>query len=384
VLVAVCRLLSVFAAALLLVLGVPAAAQAGKRRVPSGFFGAMWDGAAESARPRARGEWGVMSRSGVESVRASFNWATAVPHRRDSVAFRETDEVVAQAARHGLRVLPVVGLTPVWARRYPHRQASPPADPGDYVAYLVALIFRYGPAGTFWPEHPGLPRRPIREWQIWNEPELRRAWDAPSGASEAWPTGYVRLLAAARDELETADPGARVVMAGLANDSWNKLAQLYAAGGGGLFDVAAFHLYSRSGRNTYRAARLVRAVMRRNGDGRMPLYATEIGCPASRGRLRSDLGFATTDRGMARCVKDAYSSLARGRRWKRLRVRGVYWYTWASDYRGRSLFDYSGLRQLLPSGARFRSKPALRSYARLARRYEGCAKTSTGRCRRRR
>jgi len=380
----VCRLLSVFAAALL-VLGAPAAAQAGKRHVPKGFFGATWDRAARSAPPRARaGEWGAMSRSGVESVRVSFNWATALPHRDDPVDFGETDEDVARAARHGLRVLPVLELVPRWARHYPDRFASPPANPSDYVEYLVALSYRYGPAGSFWAERPDLPVHPIREWQIWNEPELRRAWDAPPGASDAWPAGYVRLLAAARDQLKSADPGARLVMAGLANDSWNELAEFYRAGGRGLFDVAAFHLYSRSGRNTYRAARLVRAVMRRNGDRRKPLYATEIGCPASRGRLHSDRNFATTDRGMARCVKDAYSSFARGRRWQRLRVRGLYWYTWASNYRGRSLFDYSGLRRLLPGGARFRSKPALRTYARLARRYEGCAKTARGRCRRRR
>jgi polysaccharide biosynthesis protein PslG len=381
---AVRRLLSLFAAALL-VLAVPGAAQAGKRRVPSGFFGASWDGAARSAPPRARaGEWGAMSRSGVESVRASFNWATAVPHRRDPVGFRATDEIVAQAARHRLRVLPVVELTPVWARRYPDRRASPPAISEDFVEYLVALVFRYGPAGTFWSEHPELRERPIREWQIWNEPELPRAWDVPPGAPDAWPTGYVRLLEVARAAIKSADERARVVMAGLANDSWNKLAQLYAAGGGGLFDVAAFHLYSRSGSNTYRAARLVRRVMRRNGDRRKPLYATEIGCPASRGRLRTDRNFATSDRGMARCVHDAYSSLARKRRWRRLDVRAVYWYTWASRYRGRSLFDYSGLRRLLPGRPRFRSKPALRSYTRLARRYQGCAKTSTARCRRRR
>ncbi len=379
-----CRLLSVFAAALL-VLGAPAVAQAGERRVPSGFFGATWDGAATSAPPRARaGEWGAMSRSGVESVRASFNWATALPHREDQVRFRRTDEIVAQAARHGLRVLPVVEHTPQWARRYPNRKASPPANSGDYLDYLAALVFRYGPDGTFWDERSGLPERPIREWQIWNEPELRRGWDVPSGASDAWPTGYVRLLAAARRLLTAADPDAHVVLAGLANDSWNKLARLYQAGGGRLFDVAAFHLYPGRGRSTYRAARLVRAVMRRNGGRRKPLYATEVGCPASRGRLRRDRSFATTDRGMARCVNDAYSSLARGRRWQRLGVRALYWYTWASDYRGRSIFDYSGLRRLLPGRARFRSKPALRSYARLARRYEGCTKTSTGRCRRRR
>src|SRR5215207_4850631 len=121
---AVCRPLSVFAAALLVV-AVPAAAQAGKRRVPSGFFGVTWDRAVNAAPPRARGgEWGAMSRSGVESVRASFNWAIALPDRDDTVGFEETDEVVARAARHRLRVLPVVEFTPRWARRYPDQSIA--------------------------------------------------------------------------------------------------------------------------------------------------------------------------------------------------------------------------------------------------------------------
>jgi hypothetical protein len=86
---------------------------------------------------------------------------------------------------------------------------------------------------------------------------------------------------------------------------------------------------------------------------------------------------ATTDRGMARCVRDVFGSLVRRQRWKRLRLPQVYWYTWVSDYRGRSIFDFTGLRRYrraLPHPAGGQGLP------RSARRHEGCAKTSTARC----
>lgn len=359
----------------------PPAAEA-RRSVPQGFMAAYWGGVAARAPQDAQTtEWGVMARSGVESVRALFNWAEAQPSPVDPYGFQETDPSVERAARRGMSLLPVVHQAPVWARSYPDRYRSPPRFVEDYTAYLRALIDRYGPGGTFWAEHPELPPRPVREWQIWNEPEIQFGWDTPRDAPDAWPQGYVRLLKAAYETVKQADPGARVVAAGVVNDSWNALEELYDAGGGGSFDVAAFHLYSALGSNTLRAAKLVRRVMRRHGDARKPLYATEIGCPASLGRVKRSYGFSTNDRGMARCVGDIYGTLARRRRWAGVGLRRVYWYQWASNYSGKSIFDYSGLRVWSRSKKRFRSRPALGAFQRSARRFEGCAKASSGRCR---
>jgi hypothetical protein len=370
--------------AVLTALLLPATASAAKRRVPFGFFGVTWDSTAKHAPGRARAtEWTVMSRSGVESVRVSFDWASAQHDSPAVITYQYTDALVAQAARHGLPVMPVVEHSPQWAKRYPDRRSSPPKDINDYVNFLTRLIDRYGPEGTFWDDHPNLPRLPVDEWQIWNEPELSLGWDTPAGAEDAWPGGYVRLLAAAYTAVKDEDPGARVVAAGMANDSWNKLQQLYVAGGEPWFDAVAFHLYSSSGRHVLRAAKLLRRVMRRNGDRRKPLFATEVGCPASRGRLRGFHNFATNDRGMAHCATDIYRTLAGRRRWKGLHLERVYWHTWGTNYHGRSLFDYSGLRAWIRRRHHFYSKPALRAYTRVARRYEGCAKRSTTRCRRR-
>jgi hypothetical protein len=371
-----------------LAMAAPATAMAAKRRAPHGFFGTVWDLAAARTHGSLNAhEWGVMARSGVESVRASFNWNMAQPDVGGPISYARTDAVVGRAARHGLTVLPVVEFAPAWARAYPERAASPPASPGPYTDYLVALIRRYGPHGHFWRTHRRIPAHPIHEWQVWNEPELPRGWDVPPDSPYAWPRGYVNLLAPAYRRIKATDRHARVVMAGLANDSWFRLGQLYRAGGRRFFDVAAFHLYTSSATSVLRAARRVRTTMRNHGDRRKPLYATEIGCPAARGRVSGNIRFvSTTDRGMARCVRLVYGRLLRGkgraRRFRRLRLFRVYWYTWGTAYHGDELFSYAGLRRLVHN-RRFLTRPALRAYQRSARLYEGCAKTSTGHCRRR-
>ena len=68
----------------------------------------------------------------------------------------------------------------------------------DYTAYLRALVLRYGPAGSFWDQHPELPRRPQRDWQIWNEPHLDFYWSTKGRRRNAWAPEYARLLKASK------------------------------------------------------------------------------------------------------------------------------------------------------------------------------------------
>ena len=48
-----------------------------------------------------------------------------------------------------------------------------PRYPRLYAKYASELVRRYGPRGYFWRRNPSLPKRPIRTWQIWNEPHLQ-------------------------------------------------------------------------------------------------------------------------------------------------------------------------------------------------------------------
>ena len=363
------------AAAVVFLTAVPAAAQA---RVPYGFYGAVWDRGVSAASPAVQdSQWGTMAASGVESVRVVFSWAAAQPEAGQPPSFAVTDPVVARAAARRIALLPVVMYAPPWARGDFDVGSSPPREPGDYVAYLRALIGRYGPQGSFWAEHPELPKRPLRTWQVWNEPQLRFQW-----SESDWERGYGRLLRAARAGVRQADPGAKVVLAAMTNAAWDALASLYAKGDiKGLFDVATVHPYTGSAGRVLEVVRRVRAVLARRGEGRRPLWVTELAWPASRGRARAPEGLrtiVTNDRGMAERLTRAYRLLAKTKAASR-----VYWYTWASGYsRDAGIFDFTGLQRF--DGTRFRAMPALRAYRASARRHQGCVKTRTGACRPRR
>jgi hypothetical protein len=173
------------------------------------------------------------------------------------------------------------------------------------------------------------------------------------------------------------------VLAGLANTSWKFLSRLYRKGRiKGSFDIAALHPYTAYSRGITTLSRRFRDVMRDRGDGRKPLWITELGLPAAEGRTDSDNFLQTTDRGMARFLEASYKRIAAGRRSRRAGAGRAYWYTWASSYTG-DLFRYTGLLHYDPASGQMDAKPAFRTYRRSAQRHEGCAKTAAGVCARR-
>jgi Beta-galactosidase len=377
------RALLLLAVVAVLLAAVPLA-EASPRRVPHGFYGVMWDrGATGGPDADQAAQWNLMARSGVESVRTEFSWARAQPEAGQPPSFAATDRVVALAAARNIKLLPIVIATPGWAAREPSRgRASPPARVEDYTAYLAALVRRYGPQGSFWDERPDLPRRPLREWQIWNEPHLDVYWYAQGGDRSAWAAEYVALLRESKRTIKSIDPGATVVLAALADASWRVLTKLYRAGVRGTFDVAAINIFTARPGFVMAAVRLVRRVLRREHQRRMPIWVTETTFPAGKGRVsRPPLSWQqnwyTTDRGMAARLRQLYRLGMRNRR--RLRLGRIYWYTWASAYDGQDdLFEYAGL---LRYGSSLSPRPALLAYARSARRGQGCRKTAAGTCR---
>jgi polysaccharide biosynthesis protein PslG len=359
----VLRALTIAALAAALTCAAPAAA-----RAPAGFFGVYWDDGLGAADTAQEAQWATMASSGVETVRASFSWADAQPRQGQPFDLSRSDRIVRLAATHGLTLLPVVQYAPDWARAYRNRPTSPPRHEADYTAYLTALVTRYGPAGSFWAENPGLPRAPLREWQIWNEPHLLTYWDAPPRSHWGAPRGYVRLLRASHRAIKAVDPGATVVLAGLTQLAWNELTKLYRAGARSSFEVATIQTFPQTAARALRATRLFRRAMIRAGDGGKRMYITEITWPASKGRTKG-IRFQRqeTDRGMARRLTEALPLLANNAR--RLHLARVYWYTWASEYgHGGSIFRYAGLQRY--AHGVFSPRPALHAFQRTVRRLE--------------
>jgi hypothetical protein len=357
----------------------PPAADAAKRKVPPKFYGTMWDKEIQDASPEVYDEqFAKMAVNGVEATRVIFSWNLA-QEQQGQTTFKYTDPMVAAAARHGIEPLPVVTYAPPWARVEPGELGSAPSNYQAYAEYLKVLIARYGPDGQFWKDNPSIPYRPVRYWQIWNEPGVQYQWSPQAN----WPQKYGELLKLAYPTVKQADPGAKVVLAGLANASWEEMDALYDQGGvKGSFDVAAVHYYARITSQFLDVSKRLRKSIDSHGDKRIPIWWTEAGASASKGKIDSpgNEHFQTTDSGLARQLTSTYKLFIRYR--NKLRIKRVYWYTWASSYsKDAGAFDFSGMNVF--DGQSVSPKPSLAAYKKSARKYEGCKKDERARCVRR-
>jgi hypothetical protein len=350
-----------------------------QRRAPQLFFGTQFGESALANAPAAVQDQQValMAASGVQSVRVQVNWDEAQP-APGVTDWSRTDNVVRMAASHGLDVLATVVNAPRWAstrpRRSDYRRWPPTADPRPYTNFLVALIQRYGPGGSFWTENPAIqPARPIRAWQIWNEPGFRNYFGDPR-----YRRSYPRLLRASYNAIKRTDRSATVVMAGLANSagdlSWEDLDDFYRAGVRGHYDVLALHPYASSVGNMLRILAKNRQVLRRRGEGRKRIWLTEVTWPAARGKVprARALNLDVTRRQQSRNLVRAYRLLGTRRAYN---VRRMYWFSWATTYRPVSVlgslpsFEFSGLTRA--TGGGFQPLAILRAYARVARQLGG-------------
>jgi hypothetical protein len=375
--------------AMALALLVPTGAGAAvPKKVPSAFVGIDADGPLlTDPSVDYAGQLDTMVTSGVQTMRVVFNWAAAQPYASSAdvpagergrftneggvpTDYSDTDRLVTAAAQRHIVLLPVVLVAPGWDARHPGEFASPPTNAQPYADYTAALARRYGPGGAFWTEHPELDVQPIRQWQIWNEPNLDYFWsDQPFAAD------YVQLLRLAREAIRGVDPRATIVLAGLPNDSWQAISQIYSAGGRGLFDVAAFHPFTEKVDGVRTILERDRKVMARNGDARKPLWVTELSWTSAKGKTSVSFGNDETEQGQAKKLAAAYTLLANLR--TKLRIGRVYWYTWLSrDVQDDYPFDWSGLLRDASQGVE--QKPAFAAFKRVALKLERC-RTKQGR-----
>jgi Glycosyl hydrolase catalytic core len=321
-------------------------------KVPGSFVGVNIDGPLAGGQLSLPPAMSTMVGAGVESVRVAFNWAAAQPTESGPYDFSETDLIVGNAARDGLTVLPVVLYTPSWdARPNPTGTIAIPRDDAPYAAYLTALVMRYGPTGTYWADNPTLPKRPIREWQIWNEPNFTYYWPARPFAPS-----YMALVKAAHTAIKQADPGAKVMLAGMPNDAWDYLQKIYdVPHAGRYFDVVAAHPYTVIPSNVILFLQKMRTVMNRNGDARKPIVITEMGWNSSVGHKPSDnFCCQSTAARQATKVQAVLPLLAQNR--AALNLQAFYYYTWASQgTNGGPSAGWAGIFQM--TGSRLVPKP---------------------------
>jgi hypothetical protein len=333
-----------------------ASAPIASARVPAKFWGVV-----PQILP-TEGQYQRIKRGGVDSVRVTLLWSAVEPTKGGSPNWSGVDQVVARAARNGLELLPSIYGSPGWVAKpentLPVRTAK---QRSAWTGFLKALVHRYGPTGSFWAANPGVPRRPIRVWQIWNEENFFYFAARPS------PAQYAKLVKISHRAIAGADGGAKVLLGGMFALPAERPPKAYAArrflelmykkspGIKASFDGVALHPYSRSYIYLKPTIRQVRAVMRAHGDGGTGLWITELGWGSGHGGNSFEKG----RKGQARQLKGAFNVLRNNRR--KWHIKRVFWFS-LDDLAGSCNFcDSSGL-----FGAGFKPKPSWYAYTKFS------------------
>ncbi len=207
---------------------------------------------------------GEVQALGVGTIKQSFFY-------RNGFDWSEVDRIMAAAAAHKLKVVPLLDGDPA-------RSFAPPDNPADFAAWAGQFAERYGSA--------------VDAYIIWDEPNLAAHW----GNEAANANEYAALLSAAAAAIRAADSAAVIAAAPLAPTTESGpqnlsdalfLQALYEAGARTSFDVAAAKPYGfDSGpddrevspeRLNFSRAILLREVMTRNGDEGKALWAGNWG-----------------------------------------------------------------------------------------------------------
>lgn len=325
---------------------------------PDDFFGSIQDNATTA-------EMQAMSANGVASLRILVNWA-AVEHTQGVRDWSYYDDLIGRSAAAGLQPLPLLLGVPTWISDRPSR---PPiyteSQRAAWLSFTQALGERYGPKGLFWRQHPGIPAKPLKDWEVWNEPNLVGFW----GNQRPNPRDYVDLLRLTRSGLRAANAKARIAIGGIYPPvrkrygiSMQKfLGRLYRVKGARkAFDAFALHPYAGNPKGVILLSRKARELMDSHRDRRTPIWITELGWTTGGvGWARSP--FKATPASQARFLRLSFRSLLRAR--KQLRLQKLIWHSWRdSSLAGSNWTLHMGLVD--SSGS---AKPSLAAFRRLAR-----------------
>jgi hypothetical protein len=276
---------------------------------------------------------------------SSFNWSAS-------------DHIIGNLASRGIRSLPILLAS----------QSNPPPPIGsasarkNWKAFVHHVVARYKPGGRYWhgpyhAQHPGAKPKPVKYWQVFNEPSLPKYFPTSSPVKD-----YARLLNLSHDAIRSASRHARIVLAGLPGvvvdrpyRGWKYLNRLYRVKGvKHNFDIAAFHPYSHHVRDLSSQMRKFRRVMKRHGDKHAQVWITEFGYGSGKRNGRLNFGL----KGQARMLKRSFRLMLHKR--KRWNLHGVIWYDWRDPAIRNPDCSFCSTAGLLR--ANFRAKPALRAF----------------------
>jgi len=235
-----------------------------------------------------------LASGGAGVARFSLNWSRVQPRADGEYDWVSIDHFVLLATRYGIDPVPQLIGSPSYAAWDEFR---PPLD--SYRAqrrwqqFVRAAVRRYGTTGpgSFWdgvhnclPDSfcdPDLPIRPVRTWQVWNEPNMKLFWKPLPNVSQ-----YAQLLRLSEQAIHGVDPGARILTGGLTPGGGRYgpagtefLRNLYAAApdASRLLDGVAIHPYHPKPAEVVGEVEAIREVMNAQGDPGGGIWITEFG-----------------------------------------------------------------------------------------------------------
>jgi hypothetical protein len=182
------------------------------------------------------------SGAGWARVRINWSWIQPDPPPAGYVWGPYHDEKLRLVAETGVQLIASVEHAPDWA-------ADSPCAPiysdrlGDFAQFLTDLVNRY--------EEPPWS---IKHWELVNEPDgtWPNLWQGGLGCWGYDGDQYAQMLAVAYPAIKGADPGATVLMGGVAHDWFTEYGgpfyryfpdDVMEAGGGSYVDVLSFHYF---------------------------------------------------------------------------------------------------------------------------------------------
>jgi len=316
-----------------LVVATPATAEA---EAPYGFLGmsaenVSWDAGAEQNKQLSQ-----MRAHGVTELRQIIRWSYIEPVQ-DQLYWDLTDNIILNAARNNIRVLPIIGGETSWATSRPVGDTRnclfPPRDNGDFANFIRLVVNRYGPTGTLWEQNPEFVDYALTRWQIWNEANTDTFW-----ACDRSPKAYTQLSKVTANAIHEVDPGAFIISTGAPNKHGGDfLRKMVKNGAKSVFNAIALHPYKKDGDAVLKELKQARSLMNDLGLKKWKIRVTEFGWATSG---PPDKEHTTDEARQARLIKNTITKVTAQR--EKLKVTGMTYYQWRDVDPGGG-HDYWGL-----------------------------------------
>ena len=229
-----------------------------------------------AASPAQEQELNLEEAAGIRQIRTDVKWSKIEPTEGD-LQPEIYDELVDNAAIHGIDLLALLDYSNAWAEAEPG--VTDTLDPMKFATFAAAVAEHF--IGR------------VSRYEIWNEENTERFWTpAPN------PEAYGALLVASADAIHAVDPAAEVILGGLAPNNhmitgtWPFLAGVFDAHptAGARIDAVAIHPYTFAQGlppeqdippgNYVEMIEAVRSVLGTYGLEHLPIHLTELGWPA--------------------------------------------------------------------------------------------------------